>query len=71
MAALFSACVAEPLLPAEQAFALTTMPPFPGIVLFRAVDEAEARQIMERDPAVKAGVFQTCLLPFTASFESH
>ncbi len=33
----------------------------PGIVLFRAVDEDEARRVMEDDPAVRAGVFQARL----------
>ncbi len=30
----------------------------PGIVVFRAADEAEARRVLEGDPAVKAGVFK-------------
>jgi uncharacterized protein YciI len=35
-----------------------------GIVIFTAGSEAEARQIMENDPAVKAGVFHAQLFPY-------
>ena len=40
----------------------------PGIVIFRAKDEAAARAIMENDPAVKAGVFTAELHPIRFSF---
>lgn len=35
-----------------------------GIVIFRAVDEAAARQFMNADPAVEAGVMKAELFPF-------
>lgn len=35
-----------------------------GIVIFEAVTEAEARQVMEQDPAVAAGVFLAELHPY-------
>ncbi len=34
----------------------------------RAVDAADARRVMEADPAVRAGVFKATLLPFEHSF---
>lgn len=42
--------------------------PAPGIVIFRAHDDAEAKAIMESDPAVAAGVFKARLNQFTLSF---
>ena len=39
----------------------------PGIIVFEAADEAEARATMEADPAVVAGVFSAELHPFRAS----
>jgi uncharacterized protein len=39
----------------------------PGIIIFEAADEAEARATMEADPAVAAGVFTAELHPFRAS----
>jgi uncharacterized protein YciI len=35
-----------------------------GIVIFRAIDEAAARQFMNADPAVEAGVMKAELFPF-------
>lgn len=35
-----------------------------GIVIFRAPDEAAARELMENDPAVAAGVMRAELFPF-------
>ncbi|TVQ32068.1 MAG: hypothetical protein EA376_07020 [Phycisphaeraceae bacterium] len=42
--------------------------PAPGIVVFTAPNEAAAREIMENDPAVRAGVFKAQLNEFRASF---
>lgn len=39
-----------------------------GIVVFRAADEAEARRIMESDPAVAAGVMLARLHPYRVAF---
>lgn len=41
--------------------------PEPGIVVFTARDEAEARSVMEADPAVRARVFRTKLSTFRTS----
>jgi uncharacterized protein YciI len=38
-----------------------------GIVIFRAVDEAEARSIFEADPAVRAGVFKGEVFPYSVA----
>jgi uncharacterized protein YciI len=43
---------------------LNTDPSGFGIVIFKAGDEAEARFILEADPAVKAGVFKGECYPF-------
>jgi uncharacterized protein YndB with AHSA1/START domain/uncharacterized protein YciI len=43
--------------------------PTPGIVIFKAVDDAEAKQIMENDPAVKAGVFKARVNAFVLAFQ--
>jgi uncharacterized protein len=40
---------------------------FPGIVVFRAADEPEARAFMESDPSVIAGVMAAELHPFRVS----
>ena len=40
---------------------------FPGIVVFEAADEEEARAFMEADPAVRAGVMLADLHPFRVS----
>jgi uncharacterized protein YndB with AHSA1/START domain/uncharacterized protein YciI len=42
--------------------------PAPGIVVFEAEGDAEARSIMEGDPAVKAGVFKAQVNPFNLAF---
>jgi len=42
--------------------------PTPGIVIFKAPDEHAARNIMQSDPAVKAGVFKATLRRFHRSF---
>jgi len=39
-----------------------------GIVLFRAVSEDAAREIMNDDPAVIRGVFRAVLFPFAVAF---
>jgi uncharacterized protein YciI len=39
----------------------------PGIIVFEAADEDEARATMKADPAVVAGVFSAELHPFRAS----
>jgi uncharacterized protein YciI len=36
-----------------------------GIVIFRAASPEEAREVMERDPAVRAGVFRAELYPYS------
>lgn len=43
---------------------LNTDPTSFGIVIFEAVDETEARQIMEGDPAVREGVMHATLFPY-------
>ena len=52
--------------------ATETMIPFeiptPGIVVFRAHNDQEAKAIMEADPAVAAGVFKARVNPFNYSF---
>jgi uncharacterized protein YciI len=35
-----------------------------GLVVFRAENEAEARRIMERDPAISNGVMSATLYPY-------
>ena len=35
-----------------------------GIVIFRAASEAQAREIMDRDPAVQQGVMRAELFPY-------
>ena len=35
-----------------------------GLVVFRAEDEAEARRIMESDPAIRNGVMSATLYPY-------
>ena len=42
--------------------------PAPGIVVFEAEGDEEARRIMEGDPAVKAGVFKAQVNAFKLSF---
>ncbi|HSP76957.1 MAG TPA: SRPBCC domain-containing protein, partial [Myxococcaceae bacterium] len=42
--------------------------PTPGLVVFEAEDDEEARRILEADPAVKAGVFKGRVNPFKLSF---
>ena len=39
-----------------------------GLVIFKADSEAEARQIMENDPAVKHGVMRATLYPYRVVF---
>ena len=46
----------------------TTTPDTMGISVFFAKDEAEARQIMENDPAVKEGVMRAELFPYRVAF---
>jgi uncharacterized protein YciI len=41
-----------------------------GIVVFRAESEADARRIMENDPAVKIGVMLAELFPFRTALRS-
>jgi len=40
---------------------------FPGVVVFEAADENEARAFMEGDPSVRAGVMLAELHPFRVS----
>jgi uncharacterized protein len=40
---------------------------FPGVVVFEADDEDEARAFMENDPSVRAGVMLAELHPFRVS----
>lgn len=42
--------------------------PAPGLVVFEAEGDEEARRIMEGDPAVKAGVFKAQVNPFSLAF---
>lgn len=46
----------------------TTTPDTLGISVFVAADEAEARRIMENDPAVKEGVMKAELYPYRIAF---
>jgi uncharacterized protein YciI len=39
-----------------------------GIIVFRAASEDATRAIMNRDPAVKKGVFRSALFPFAVAF---
>lgn len=43
----------------------------PGLVIFSAADDAEAKRIMEGDPAIKAGIFKACVTPFNFSFDGR
>lgn len=45
----------------------STSPPYTGIVVFLAGDPAEAERVMRDDPAVRGGVFDARLAPFTPS----
>ena len=40
----------------------------PGITIFRAVDEADAKSVLEGDPAVRSGVFKGQVNPFKPAF---
>jgi uncharacterized protein len=42
-----------------------------GIIVFVAASESEARALMEGDPAVKQGVMEAQLFPFTIVLWSH
>jgi uncharacterized protein YciI len=42
-----------------------------GIVVFVAPSETEARAVMDGDPAVKQGVMEAELFPFTVALWSH
>ena len=41
-----------------------------GIVIFDVPSEAEAREVVERDPAVRAGVFEAELFPYRIALAS-
>ena len=43
------------------------LPP-PGIVVFKARTDAEAKRILENDPAVAAGVFKGRINAFTLAY---
>ncbi len=46
------------------------MPPLPfGLCIFTAIDETEARKVMEGDPMVAEGFFEATLRPFTLAYE--
>ncbi len=51
----------------EQTVAFTEMQP-PGVIIFRAADDEEARRILSNDPAVSAGVFKGRVNPINMSF---
>ena len=42
-----------------------------GIVVFRAADDDAAREIMEADPAVAAGVMEAELFPYRVAFRGR
>jgi uncharacterized protein YciI len=42
-----------------------------GIVIFKALDVAEARTVFEADPAVKAGVFKGEVYPYKTALGKH
>ena len=42
--------------------------PAAGIAVFEAESDERARQIMEHDPAVKAGLFKARVSPFSLAF---
>lgn len=44
------------------------LPNHPGLVVFAAADLDEAKEIMEADPAIQAGIFASCVKPFYMSF---
>ncbi len=54
----------DPKTPAAVAFDFPT----PGIVVFEAENDEQARLTMEADPAVKAGLFQARVLPLQMAF---
>lgn len=58
----------EPTLYPETEHAIPLELPPPGIVVFKARDDAEARRILENDPAVAAGVFKGRVNAFTLSY---
>jgi len=41
-----------------------------GIVIFDVPSEAEAREVVEKDPAVRAGVFEAELFPYRIALAS-
>ncbi len=41
-----------------------------GIVIYKAISEEKAREIMENDPAVKEGIFSAKLFPYKLSLFS-
>ncbi len=45
----------------------STDPPYTGIVILKAKDRATAEAIMNKDPAVRGGVFRARLSPITLS----
>ncbi len=58
-----------PVYPLEDGTMVRLDMPAPGIVIFEADSEQEARRIMEGDPAVRAGVFKARLNPFHLAFQ--
>lgn len=56
------------LYPDEIESGLALDAPAMGIVVFTAKSAAEAKKIMQGDPAVEAGVFKACLHPFGLAF---
>ena len=61
-------CPPEPVIhPQGESMVMLDLPT-PGIVIFKAADKEAAREIMEGDPAVKAGVFKATLRRFNRSF---
>ena len=51
-----------PQVPAEHGLSMGEMPL--GIVVFEAAGDAEAKRIMENDPAIEAGALIGCVHPF-------
>lgn len=49
---------------------LTTAEDSFGLVIFEVGDEEAARHLMERDPAVVAGVMQARLFPFRVALQA-
>jgi uncharacterized protein YciI len=57
-----------PQYPEDNPRAIALEMPTPGVAVFEAENDDEARRILEGDPAVKSGVFKGRVNPFKLAF---